>query len=563
MSAVGGDSVKKSWRNLSRWVMCGKLRNDGLKGGAIGAWVALIAVIFFTATIRVRLLEVPLERDEGEYAYAGQLILEGVAPYEQVYNMKMPGIYAAYALIETIFGQTRSGIHLGLLVINAATIVVLFLLVRELFGPLAGVASSCAFAFLSLGQHVQGVFANAEHFVILPALCGIWLLVRGINRAKILLLGVGGMLLGLGFLMKQHGGAFIVFGGLYLVFRGLGRRPFNWKGTIVRSTVFALGVLLPIGVTCLVLWWAGVFERFWFWTIEYAREYVSSQPLSVGLKTFWFWITRIVGSSVSLWILSGMGLLSLWFSRTFRGHRIFVAGFVIFSFLAICPGFYFRPHYFILLLSAVSLLAGIGAACVHNFFARVPSVLFGLVIPLLLACSVLFHVCYRQRDHLFNWSPERVSRKVYGRNPFPESLEVAKYTREHSSEDDRIAVIGSEPQIYFYSHRRSATGYIYTYPLMENHKYALTMQEEMIREIESACPEYLVFVNVATSWLWRQESEGMIFEWFKRYQENYNLVGVIDILAANRTDYYWDEKAVGYSAKSKYWLCVLRRKNQV
>ena len=99
--------------------------------------------------------------------------------------------------------------------------------------------------------------------------------------------------------------------------------------------------------------------------------------------------------------------------------------------------------------------------------------------------------------------------------------------------------------------------------LMENHKYALTMQEEMIREIESACPEYLVFVNVATSWLWRQESEGMIFEWFKRYQENYNLVGVIDILAANRTDYYWDEKAVGYSAKSKYWLCVLRRKNQV
>jgi hypothetical protein len=528
---------------------------------ALSPWVAVVIVIMMVALIRVRLLEVPLERDEGEYAYAGQLILEGVAPYEQVYNMKMPGIYVAYALIEATFGQTHGGIHLGLLVINAVTIVVLFLLAGELFGPVAGVASSCTFAVLSLGQHVQGVFANAEHFVILPAMCGIWLLVRGINRAKILLLGVGGMLLGLGFLIKQHGGVFIVFGGLYLVFRELGRRTFNWKGTIVRSTVFALGVLLPIGVTCLILWWAGVFGRFWFWTIEYAREYVSSEPLSVGLETFRYWITRIIGSGVYLWILSGIGLLLLWFIETFRRYWVFVAGFVIFSFLAICPGFYFRPHYFILLMPAVSLLAGIGFACIHNFFSRDQSVLVRLVIPLLLVFGVLFDVCYRQRDYFFNWSPERVSRSIYGRNPFPESLEVAKYIREHSSEDDRIAVIGSEPQIYFYSHRRSATGYIYTYPLMENHKYALEMQEEMIREIESARPEYLVFANIPTSWLVGSDSERRILQWFHQYKRNYHKVGMVVMLGQETAVYFWDENVSGYLPKSGLWLSVFRRKS--
>jgi len=31
--------------------------------------------------VRVRLLDVPWERDEGEYACAGQLILEHVPPY--------------------------------------------------------------------------------------------------------------------------------------------------------------------------------------------------------------------------------------------------------------------------------------------------------------------------------------------------------------------------------------------------------------------------------------------------------------------------------------------------
>ena len=34
------------------------------------------------------------------------------------------------------FGQTTAGIHLGLLTVNLATIVLIFLLVRDLFDPL-------------------------------------------------------------------------------------------------------------------------------------------------------------------------------------------------------------------------------------------------------------------------------------------------------------------------------------------------------------------------------------------------------------------------------------------
>ncbi len=130
----------------------------------------------FTTAIRVRLLPATLEGGEGEYAYAAQLILQGVPPYAQVYNMKMPGIYAAYAFILTMFGQTHTGVHLGLLFINAATTLLLFLIAKELFGPLAALTAAAAFALLSLGQSVQGIFANAEHFVILPAIAGIFLL---------------------------------------------------------------------------------------------------------------------------------------------------------------------------------------------------------------------------------------------------------------------------------------------------------------------------------------------------------------------------------------------------
>jgi hypothetical protein len=525
-------------------------------------WASLLTIILSTAAIRVRLLEVPLERDEGEYAYAGQLILQGIPPYAQVYNMKMPGIYAVYALILTIFGQTHSGIHLGLLVINAATIIVLFLLAKKLFDPVAGVAAAAAFALLSLGQWVLGASANAEHFVILPALGGIVLLLRAGDGQKWLLPLTAAVLLGLGFVMKQHGAAFIVFGGLYLLFSEVRSRPFNWKLFAVKGVLFLVGALLPFAVTCLVLWRYGVFEKFWFWTFTYAREYVSTVPFLIGLKRLKMWIILIVSSSVLLWILASIGLTCFWWNKKARQHCVFAIGFLFFSFLAVCPGFYFRSHYFILLLPAVALLAGVGISSIQTLLAQTRSALVGRAIPILLVFFVLFHAIYQQRNFFFVMSPSEASRSTYGSNPFPESLEVARFIKENSTKDDRIAVIGSEPQIYFYSNRRSATGYIYTYALMEKHSYALKMQEEMIREIESAHPTFLVFVNVSSSWLVRPDSETMIFKWFERYQQKYfRQVGVIDIIPVERTIYHWEEKVLGYSPRSKHWLLVFRRKS--
>ena len=92
--------------------------------------------------------------------------------------------------------------------------------------------------------------------------------------------------------------------------------------------------------------------------------------------------------------------------------------------------------------------------------------------------------------------------------PFVEAPAVAGYIREHSSPNARVAVLGSEPEIYFYSHRHSATGYLYAYPLMEPQPYPLKMQREMIGEIESNQPEYLVWVGSANSWAVRPRPTG-------------------------------------------------------
>ena len=163
----------------------------------------------------------------------------------------------------------------------------------------------------------------------------------------------------------------------------------------------------------------------------------------------------------------------------------------------------------------------------------------------LLGLAILFYTLYQQKDYLLAKDPITVSRMTYGLHPFPESLKIAEYVKANSSSDDTIAILGSEPQIFFYTNRRSATSYIYMYPLMEPQPYALQMQEEMIQQIETAKPKFLIFVNVFTSWLTQPTSEKMIFDWFQKYQEKYyRLIGVIDI---------------GYTPRSEYWLAVFKR----
>src|SRR5262249_718700 len=216
------------------------------------AWWALATIVFaLVIAIRIHLLGIPLERDEGEYAYAGQLILQGIPPYQLAYNMKFPGTYAAYAVIMSMFGQTITGIHLGLLLINAATVVLIFFLGRRLVNSTSGLAAAMSYAVLSVSPSVLGFAGHATHFVLLPVLGGTLLLLNATDRQTLRGIFTSGLLFGIGLLMKQPGVFFALFGAIYLVSSDLHRR-FRPKKILLQSVAFSAGVILPLGITCLL-----------------------------------------------------------------------------------------------------------------------------------------------------------------------------------------------------------------------------------------------------------------------------------------------------------------------
>ena len=499
----------------------------------------------------------PLERDEGEYAYAGQMILQGVAPYKLVYNMKLPGTYAAYALIMAVFGQSPAGIHLGMILVNAATVILMFLLAKRLFGPLAGVAAASSFALLSSSEAVLGFAGHATHFVVLAALSGILVLLRAIEVKRTMLYFLSGLLLGLAFVFKQPGLLFILFGGLYLI---VSERPQtrNWRGTF-HFAIYSAGAVFPFALTCLIFFLAGELGRMWFWTFSYARQYASVTDLWDGWQNLFVIGFSVVEPYFLVWILAALGLAALaWDSRVWK-HALFTIGFLLFSWGAVCAGFYFRPHYFILVLPAVSLLVGITLSSATHELSRLTQNPALAAIPGLVFLVVLVVSVAGESDMLFRLDPVTACRHTYGNSPFPEAQTVSEYLNRHTSKDARVAVLGSEPEIYFYSKRHSATGYIYTYPLVEPQPYALEMQKAMAKEIEENHPEYIVLVKIVTSWQARPNSHRFILEWFQSYAEaHYQIVGIADEVGS-QTQYVWGDAAKSYHDKPDAAIEIFKR----
>lgn len=563
-------------------------------------WLVLTLVVLGIVTyVRLRLLSTPLERDEGEYAYAGQLMLQGVPPYQDLYSMKWPGTFGAYALIMGAFGQSNAAIHFGLLLVTLGTAVLLFLLTRNIYGPLAGAVAAATYAMLSILPASFGLAAHATHFIVLPALGGLLLIQKAGDRLRAkddvalgaspvrmtsgdaprgvssgsggetspqlaggtpaVRLFLGGALLGLATLMKQAGAAFGLFAGFWVLWRELTGADRNWRRLAIQVAWLSAGFCLPLLATGLLLAGLGVFQHFWQWTFEYARAYVGLNSWTEGLQRLEINGLRLVRQAPGLWALAAAGLIALFGRRDLQAWRAWGLAFLLCSFLAACPGGYFRGHYFLVLFPALGFMAGVaveagvrwlrerGLAC---YWTALPLVLFGIAAGWCLCISRMVY---------FKSSPEQVCRAIYGANPFPEAVEIGRYLETNCPANARVAVIGSEPEIYFYSHRRSATGYVYTYPLLERQPYAAAMQAEMIQELTKAAPAYFVFVSHPSSWLPQTNSDFTIMEWFIQYQQTHlEPVGCVDIFPDGRTQYSWSPSSRPSSDK---WVQIYRRRD--
>ncbi len=519
--------------------------------------IAVLLLVVLAVFVRLRLLSVPLERDEGEFAYAGQLMLQGVAPYTLACNIKLPGTYAAYAVMMAVFGQTAVGIHFAFVLVNLGTLALLYFIARRLL-PWAGVLVCCAsYILLSLSPQMVSFAGHAAHLVVLAALGGLLLLLRARENGRGREIFLSGLLFGVAFLCKQPGLFFGFLGAAILARDTLLGKPGAWRLRVRNLALFALGGALPLALTCLIMWRAGSFSQFWFWTITYAQVHGRMLPPDVGVRH----LVQFFSFGPDRWffVAGAAGLFCLWLEPDSNDRRLLLISWYFLSWCAVVIGFYLTRHYFILLLPVTCLLLGVAVTSLaawltRNGIARVSVAVPGLFI------AALGWMVWANRAVWFEMPPNLVCALLYAADPFVECVSVAQYIRENSSPSDRIAVVGSEPEVYFYARRKSVSGYLYMYDLMGDQPYASKMQREFIHDIETAKPEYLVLVNDPSSWTTWPQSDRTIFVWSRQYPAKfYQLVGIAAIYPSY-TEYFWGKEATSAEVKTSTAIYVMRRK---
>ncbi len=420
-------------------------------------------------------------------------------------------------MILRALGSSPAAIHWGAQIYSLGTLAVVFALGRRLFSPLAGLAAAAFAALLGADHSLLANAANTETFMILPLAGALLATLVAVERDAARWALAAGALSMAAVLFKQVAVTNLVFCALWIV------RSARRKGAL--ASAFAAGGALALLPVLAYFALAGAWDAFLDATVGHNLRYSSRVGLAEYPGLFWFSFRKILGSFWPIGILALIGAARRGgdvggTSRPADGGGAgeggaprpdavaIVGAWGLFAFLGVAMGGYFREHYFLQMAPAVALLAGRGVEALPAPSRWRPS---GRKVALWAAAAAIALTILASPWYYLRRGPEEKCRRIYGDNPFPESLLVGRYLAERTRPEDTIFVFGSEPQILAYAGRRSASRYIFVYPLMGPFEDARARQGVVLEDLEQNRPRYIVTVFVPNSFLFSETTHTEVF----------------------------------------------------
>jgi 4-amino-4-deoxy-L-arabinose transferase-like glycosyltransferase len=421
-----------------------------------------------------------LERDEGEYGYIARRWLDGEVPYKSAFDQKPPGVFAAYAIILSVFGASPEAIRWGAQIYTLCTLGLIYLAGRRLFGAIAGLTAVVLAAYMTADRCVLGNAANTELFMILPLTAGFLAADRATDRGSAGWAAAAGFCGAVALLFKQVALSNVALYGLMQL--GATRHRFRLLAVFVLATVAVLaGVAVYFAA-------AGVRDEFLdcvlIHNLGYANQVAWYDYPREFLKTFQY----IALQWWPILLLAAAGGLPRARATTVWGPRWLAGTWLLASCAGVAVGGYFRAHYFVQLIPPLAVLAGRGASIVaKKLLPSRPEVASYAVALVAIAYGILV-----MPEYWLTGTPAEKSRLLYDIAPFPEAVPVGDYLRRQTVLGDSIFVCGNEPEIYYYSGRRTACRYIFLYPLLTPATDAGDRQHAALAELMGNRPRFVV-----------------------------------------------------------------------
>ncbi|HST30372.1 MAG TPA: glycosyltransferase family 39 protein [Chthoniobacterales bacterium] len=445
-------------------------------------------LILLVVAMRLPLLGIPFERDEGEYAYIGWRLGHNELPYRDWVDQKPPAIFWVYRTALSLPFDPVRAVHFAALLFAAASSCALFFLARRIMDPFWAFVAAALFSLLSADPFAQGTAANTEQFMLLPLILSQIAFFKSVEDVRNTIpTWLCGALIGTAIAFKQVAAVnWFLLVALYPIFA---RPEGRWRG-MIRFIVQSLGGLLTVfGLIALYFWIRGGLSSLVENVITHNLEYIGAMTWSDRIDFCLGTLRALARSEAIVWILSAVGLIALVVAGRMK-WLAFLAGWLIASAIGVSASGYFFPHYFQQLLPPLALVAIFGAQWVSEFRPWRNSWVPRAVISLFLIALPLRTLW----PFWFSYSPAEAVRKIYPGNFFAEMPQFAARLAELTSPDQRVFIFGAEPEVLFYARRISATRYIFLFPLYGPYRDIREKQIATTDEIQQAAPAAAVYV---------------------------------------------------------------------
>lgn len=462
----------------------------------------LILLASLLVLVRFPFLQVPLERDEGEYAYCAWQIGQGASPYRDIMTCVPPAVFFLYRMAFVIFGSTLQGIRLFTLFYLILTLCLFYYLARNLLGRWGAFLSGVIFVFLATNPGILANMSQREIFAALPLMASFILLQKDLTGHRWYFAASNGLIIALLFFLKQTTVVqlFFVWSVWLWSYAQSKEHRLFWK----RMLWLLIGLTAGVSLVFLYFSMQKVLPEFLYWIFVFPR--LMSKAIAVFYPTMRHVLSSLIfhlqyvyqSSVISQFPLVIVLLLSLIITIYQRQKQLALYWlWFFFLLLSTATGFQFRRQYFQLLIVPQALLT----AWVIQYLdcALRPKkrwVVNGYRV--LAALLVLYPFVNMMRQYYFI-SPSMISKKLYGPQVFSIAQPIGEYLASQTTPAAKIYILGSEQEIYFYSLRACVNNYITAYSLTYAYGDPVARQREMIQVLKKELPPYILKINQESS----------------------------------------------------------------
>jgi len=517
------------------------------------ALLGISGLCFFIT--RFKLLAIPLERDEGSFAYIGHWLFRGKELYIDMLDSKLPGLYTYYGFFTTLFGYDASGVHMGLLVANVVSGICFYVLLKEIFNRyIAGIATSL-FLWMIVSPNIFGFAAHATQLLLPFILGGFLLFWKGIQKNKLYLFFLSGLLIGLAFTIKQQSAVFgILIAAIWWPARMSWNKKENSRLPILEWIMLGVGGLLPAISVFIYFQMSGHFDLFYEWTV------IQPMNLAASMKDPWYknlaiFLPRVIEGFAGVWIAAGLGLILVFISGHKKFSLTFSIAFGVIGLLSVIIGAAYYQHYFAVAIPGIALLA----ACTIYWVSQKTGK-FGPALGTGITAILVIISLSGRTDYYFRPDYAKIHFENYGRNMFPEIETIGKELQKRAPAGSTIGVMGSEPELLVAADRASCTKHLMVYAMLFDPVRSPPMQQEYIKELQDCAPEYIVWNTTTGSWAPNYDKLAFFEQLMQWVETNYATVGLAESRDASPGVVVWDHELENYQSENDYKVIVLQKR---